>query len=109
MEVVGLGSPQLVLAGTRVDVLVTRDRDAGARAGTELALEDVEVLAVRPAPDTGGGSQGAPRVAATLRVSVRQAVYLAAAEAFAREVRLLPRATGDQERLGRLVVSDALE
>jgi pilus assembly protein CpaB len=30
-----------------------------------------------------------------LRVTVKQAVYLAAAQAFAREVRLLPRAAGD--------------
>lgn len=108
VEVVGLGSPQLVVAGARVDVLVTRDRDAGAQAGTELALEDVEVLGARPAGGTDAGREGPPRVAATLRVSVRQAVYLAAAEAFAREVRLLPRATGDQEKLGRMVVSDSL-
>lgn len=108
VEVVGLGSPQLVVAGARVDVLVTRDRDAGTAAGTELALEDVEVLGARAATDSGTARDGAPRVAATLRVSVRQAVYVAAAEAFAREVRLLPRATGDQERLGRMVVSDSL-
>ena len=36
-----------------------------------------------------------PRVAASLRVTVKQAVYLAAAQAFAREIRLLPRAAGD--------------
>ena len=108
VEVVGLGSPQLVVAGARVDVLVTHDRDSGAAAGTELALEDVEVLGARPAERTPAGQDGSPRVAATLRVSVRQAVYLAAAEAFAREVRLLPRATGDQERLGRVAVSDSL-
>ena len=108
VEVVGLGSPQLVVAGARVDVLVTRDRDAGAQAGTELALEDVEVLGARPAGDAGGGGEGSSRVAVTLRVGVRQAVYLAAAESFAREVRLLARATGDQEKLGRMVVSDSL-
>lgn len=108
VEVVGLGSPQLVTAGARVDVLVTRDRDSGADAGTELALEDVEVLGARPAAAAGAASDGSPRVAATLRVDVRQAVYLAAAEAFAREVRLLPRAIGDEERLGRLAVSDRL-
>jgi pilus assembly protein CpaB len=109
VEVVGLGSPQLVVAGARVDVLVTRDRDSGSPAGTELALEAVEVLAARASEDGGAAGDGAPRVAATLRVSVRQAVYLAAAEAFAREVRLLPRATGDEERLGRLAVSDSLQ
>ena len=108
VELVALGSPALVVAGARVDVLVTRDRDAGGSAGTELALEDVEVLDARPAKDDAAASAGGSRVAATLRVTVRQAVYLAAAEAFAREVRLLPRATGDQQRLGRLGISDSL-
>jgi nitronate monooxygenase len=53
-EVVGLGAPDLVVAGARVDVLVTRDGDGGAPAGTELALEDVEVLAARRAPAATG-------------------------------------------------------
>jgi pilus assembly protein CpaB len=83
-----------------VDVLVTRDRGAGAGA-TELALQDVEVLAARPAePADGAARTAGPAVAATLRVSVRQAVYLAAAGSFAREVRLLARAPGDRSRLG---------
>jgi pilus assembly protein CpaB len=109
-EVVGLGSPALVVPGARVDVLVTRDADAdaGAAAGTELALEDVEVVAVRPAPAAGARDDGAQRVAATLRVSVRQAVYLAAAQSFARAVRLLPRAAGDRARSGGLRVGEAL-
>ena len=38
------------------------------------------------------------RVAASLRVTPRQAVYLAAAQDFARELRLLPRASGDRSR-----------
>ena len=50
----------------------------------------------------------APQVAATLRVTVRQAVYLAAAGAFAREIRLLPRAPGDHRLTGRAVVDDRL-
>jgi pilus assembly protein CpaB len=37
-------------------------------------------------------------VRASLRVTVRQAVFLAAAQAFSREVRLLPRAPGDDRR-----------
>jgi pilus assembly protein CpaB len=106
-EVVGLGAPSLVVPGARVDVLVTRDADAGAAAGTELALEDVEVLAARPAP-AGARDDGAERVAATLRVSVDQAVYLAAAQSFAREVRLLPRAAGDRGRRGQVSVGPAL-
>jgi pilus assembly protein CpaB len=88
-------------------VLVTRDGDGGAAAGTELALEDVEVLAARRAPG-GARDDGAERVAATLRVSVDQAVYLAAAQSFAREVRLLPRAAGDRGRSGALSVGAAL-
>ena len=35
---------------------------------------------------------------ASLRVTVRQAVYLAAAQTFARDIRLLPRAAGDAAR-----------
>ena len=110
-DVIGLGTPGLIVPGARVDVLVTRDGDGGAggaaAAGTELALEDVEVLAARPAP-AGAGSDGAERVAATLRVSVRDAVYLAAAQSFAREVRLLPRAAGDRGRAGPVAVGPEL-
>jgi pilus assembly protein CpaB len=106
-EVVGLGAPDLVVPGARVDVLVTRDGDGGAAAGTELALEDVEVLAVR-ATSGAAGEQDAERVAATLRVSVRDAVYLAAAQSFAREVRLLPRAAGDRARTGQVSVGPQL-
>jgi len=107
-EVVGLGAPDLVVPGARVDVLVTRDGDGGGgAAGAELALEDVEVLAARPAPE-GARDDGAERVAATLRVTVRDAVYLAAAQSFARELRLLPRAAGDRQRAGQVVVGPEL-
>jgi pilus assembly protein CpaB len=106
-EVVGLGAPDLIVPGARVDVLVTRDGEGGAAAGTELALEDVEVLAARSAP-AAARDDGGKRVAATLRVSVRDAVYLAAAQSFAREVRLLPRAAGDRERAGQLSVGPEL-
>jgi pilus assembly protein CpaB len=82
-----------------VDVVVTRED--GDRAGrSELALEDVEVLDASSAPADGDhGADGATRVRATLRVSVRQAVFLAAAQSFAREIRLLVRAPSDR-RLG---------
>jgi pilus assembly protein CpaB len=106
-EVVGLGAPDLIVPGARVDVLVTRDGEGGAAAGTELALEDVEVLAARAA-GPAAREDGGKRVAATLRVSIRDAVYLAAAQSFAREVRLLPRAAGDRERSGRLSVGPEL-
>jgi pilus assembly protein CpaB len=85
-----------VLPGGRVDVLVTRDDRPGAPGRTLLALEDVEVLAAADAPAAGG--EGPARVSASLRVTLRQAVYLAAAQSFARELRLLPRAAGDRGR-----------
>jgi pilus assembly protein CpaB len=106
-EVVALGARELVVPGARVDVLVTRDGDGGAPAGTELALENVEVLAARAAPP-GARDEGTERLAATLRVSVRNAVYLAAAQSFARELRLLPRAAGDDERTGPITVGQGL-
>jgi pilus assembly protein CpaB len=101
-QIVAHGDPATIVAGSRVDVLVTRDGD-GTRAGaTVLALEDVEVLtatAARSGEAAGGGEEaGAPRVAVSLRVGVRAAVYLAAAQSFARELRLLPRASGDRAR-----------
>jgi pilus assembly protein CpaB len=102
IEVVASGSAALVVAGARVDVLVTRERGEGA-GSTQLALEDVEVLAARVVRDDAG-----PKVAATLRVTVRQAVFLAAAGAFAREIRLLPRAPGDHRLTGLQTVDDRL-
>lgn len=97
-EVVALADPETVVAGSRVDVLVTRD-GAGDRLGaTVLALEDVEVLAAGRAPAPAGAEGTGPRVSASLRVSLRQAVYLAAAQSFARELRLLPRAAADRAR-----------
>lgn len=99
--VVALAPPDLVTAGSRVDVLVTPEPRADADGEAVLALEDVRVV------DVAAASGGAPararaaagtRVAASLRVSVRQAVYLAAAQDFARELRLLPRADGDRAR-----------
>jgi hypothetical protein len=43
-------------------------------------------------------------VGATLRVTVPQAVYLAAASAYATEIRLLTRAPGDRRATGGLSV-----
>ena len=95
-EVVAVGSPGLIRSGSHVDVVVTRDGADGA-GGTRLALEDVEVLTARPAPEARS-DDGSEHVAVSLRVTVRQAVYLAAAQSFAREIRLLPRAAGDDRR-----------
>jgi len=110
-DVTAVASPELVAPGTRVDVLVSREESDGNPGTTTLALEDVEVLTASPvapgagdAPATGGG---APRVAASLRVTLRQAVYLAAAQSFARELRLLPRAAGDRRRGDQGLAVDA--
>jgi pilus assembly protein CpaB len=82
--------------GARVDVLVTSGADDGV-GRTFVALEDVELLGLRP-----GGEDG--RSLATLRVGARQAVYLTAAANFAQEVRLLVRPPGDRERVGAAAV-----
>jgi pilus assembly protein CpaB len=93
-DVVAVGSPELVSAHARVDVLVTTEARPSRPARTFVALEDVEVLAAAPA-ERGTGETAGPRVAVALRVTARQAVFLAAAQGFARELRLLPRAPGD--------------
>ena len=49
-------------------------------------------------------SEKGPRVVATLRVGVSDAVYLVAAQSFAQDVRLLARAPGDAREVGELVV-----
>ena len=98
-EVVARGSPDLITPGARVDVVVTRER-----RDSQLALENVEVLSARPVTEEGTG----PQVAATLRVTVRQAVYLAAAATFAAEIRLLARPPGDDRRAGAAVVGSDL-
>jgi pilus assembly protein CpaB len=105
LDVVATGSPQAVTAGARVDVLVTTGRADQTSGRTRLALVDVEVLAARAA---GAGDKGPPRVRATLRVTVAQAVYLSAAQSFAQDLRLLARAPGDRRRLGELVVGEGL-
>lgn len=92
-DLVATGSARIIQPGARVDVVVTRGTDGGA-GRAELALEDVEVLAASDAPEEGGTA----RVAVSLRVTLRQAVFLAAAQSFAREIRLLPRAPGDERR-----------
>lgn len=96
-DLVATASPQLVQPGAHVDVVITRGGD-GSPGRAELALEDVEVLAATAAPDAIRDDGGSPKVAASLRVTVRQAVFLAAAQSFARDIRLLPRAPGDQRR-----------
>jgi pilus assembly protein CpaB len=101
--------------GTRVDVLVTTEARGGGGAGrTYVALQDVELLGARPAPDGGaaggGGGDSASKATtvATLRVTLREAVFLTAAENFAREIRLLVRAPGERGPARQLSVSSSL-
>ena len=84
VEVAGTGSPDLIVAGARVDVVVVPER-----GGARLAVTGADVLTARPLAAADGAD--APRVAATLRVTARQALALASLEAGAREVRLLAR------------------
>jgi pilus assembly protein CpaB len=108
VDVVATGSAAAIQPGSHVDVLVTRDAGAAGGGRTRLALEDVEVLSAR-AVAADSGAPATPRVAASLRVTLRQAVYLAAAQSFAREVRLLPRAAGDRRHSrGGLAVGASL-
>jgi pilus assembly protein CpaB len=108
VDVIAVGSTTTIHVGGRVDVLVTRERGDGVAGRTQLALQDVEVLGVRAVTASAGERPG-DRVSATLRVTLRQAVYLAAAQSFARELRLLPRATGDRAHVrSGLAVPDTL-
>jgi pilus assembly protein CpaB len=106
VDVVATGSAQAVVAGARVDVLVTTERRDRSPGVTRLALQDVVVLAARSLPATDDARQ--PRVLATLQVSAADAVYLAAAQSFAGDIRLLARAPGDKARLRALTVDDGL-
>ena len=98
--------------GSRVDVLVSTEPAAGPGASF-LALENVELLELGGGGAEPAASEPGPAAAAepgtttnaTLRVTLRQAVYLTAAQNFAREVRLLPRPPGDRGRSGRTAVS----
>ena len=106
VEVAVTGGRELAAGGVpaRVDVLVTTE---GANGGgrTFVALEDVEVVFARPAGAADGAATAADTVA-TLRVDARAAVFLTAAQNFARELRLLTRPAGDRGRVGRAEVED---
>jgi pilus assembly protein CpaB len=107
LEVAVSGGSALAQAavGSRVDVVVcTESREGAGRAF--VALEDVELLGLRAgagsgtleAEDAVAGASAAAEALAVLRVTLRQAVYLTAAENFGREVRLLVRPPGDRGR-----------
>jgi pilus assembly protein CpaB len=93
-EVTATADPRYVVAGARVDVVVTRESDGAAPGRTVLALRDAQVLEVRKVPDGASASDRpdeGPLLRVSLRVTLRQALYLASAQSFARQIRLLAR------------------
>jgi Flp pilus assembly protein CpaB len=83
-----LGGP-----GARVDVVVTSEPRNGAPRAF-VAADGAELLGLR----RGDGGHAV----ATLRVPVRQAVFLTAATSFGRDARLLVRSPGDRSSAGRI-------
>lgn len=83
-----LGGP-----GARVDVVVTSEPRTGPPRAY-VAADGAELLSIRP------GDNG--HAVATLRVPVRQAVFLTAATSFGRDARLLVRSPGDRSPAGRI-------
>lgn len=92
-DLLATGSARGIVPGGRVDVLVTRERADGSGV-TRLALAGAEVLAVAPAPPAD--HDGAPRLRVSLRVGVQDAIALAQAQNFAREIRVLARPPNDE-------------
>jgi pilus assembly protein CpaB len=99
---------ELLRPGARVDVLVTSEGDRAGSPRTYLALQSVELTDLRSGERADQGGEGARADAmATLRVSLRQAVLLTAAGNFARELRLVPRPTGDRRQLPATAITAA--
>jgi pilus assembly protein CpaB len=92
-----------LVPGARVDVLVSTETGPGG-GRTVMALAGAELIRLGAAGGDGypAGAAGPdePALFATLRVSLRQAIYLTAADNFAREIRLLPRPPGDPSPAG---------
>jgi pilus assembly protein CpaB len=110
VEVAGGSALAGLRPGERVDVLVSTETSAGG-GRTTMALAGADLMSVEAggaggyaAADSGtGGADTGPTALATLRVSIEQAIYLTAADNFAREIRLLPRPAGDHTRAGGTV------
>jgi pilus assembly protein CpaB len=112
--VAGGGALAGLSSGARVDVLVSSEAGAGG-GRTVMALAGAELVGIGearttgyPDPNAGDGAADGPTALATLRVSVRQAIYLTAADNFAREIRLLPRPPGDPSRAGATITQSEL-
>ena len=113
VEVAGGTALAGLAQGGRVDVIVSTESAAGGR--TQMALAGAELLGLSGAqsgsfsdPDAAAGARAGPTALATLRVTLRQAIYLTAADNFAREIRLLPRPPGDHARAGGAVSQSQL-
>jgi pilus assembly protein CpaB len=89
--------------GARVDVLITSERGPHAPR-TYLALQRIELADFRP-NGAGDSADGGQKSVASLRVTLRQAVLLTAAENFARELRLVPRPPGEHGRIAPAAVT----
>lgn len=116
VEVSGGGALAALRPGERVDVLVSTESGAGG-GRTLMALAGAELLRLEaggggyddPEATAGtGAGAGGPTALATLRVTLRQAVYLTAADNFAREIRLLARPPGDRSPAGTAVAQGQL-
>jgi Flp pilus assembly protein CpaB len=88
VRLAALGGP-----GARVDVVVTTEPRNGAPRAF-VAADGAELLSLRQS-DNG-------HAVATLRVPVKQAVFLTAATSFGRDARLLVRSPGDRAPAGRI-------
>ena len=110
VEVAGASGLAELQPGARVDVLVSTETGAAggrttmALAGAELLRVEAGAAATYDGVDAADGPTAAgPTALATLRVSVEEAIYLTAADNFAREIRLMPRPRGDHSRAGGTV------
>jgi pilus assembly protein CpaB len=114
VEVAGGTAVAGLAPGARVDVIVSTDLGAGG-GRTTMALAGAELLQVAEQSGNAGTDAGAageavtgPSILATLRVSLHQAIYLTAADNFAREIRLLARPPGDHAAAGGSVAQAQL-
>jgi pilus assembly protein CpaB len=90
VQIVAAGSTRDVHPGSRVDIVITRDVAGATGAGRATTIDDVEVLTVAAASSDDPG----PHVSVELRVGHDEGVELAAAQDFARDIRLLVRPPG---------------